>query len=288
MEDEVMTSTGIRPDTEIAARFRKVLSQERHLLRDLLQEHRELHEQNMELVRQLVEQPKETGRIAEFRAKINQQKLRYNLLKAQNTEMANNYQNILLENNNLFKLYIASHRLHSTLDMEEVLEVISEIILNLIGAEQYSIYLYDEQTRHLAPATVRGMEYEAAPIVEAGKGAIGLAVLEGKKYYMADTLEQDDITPETPLLVIPLNFRDRPLGAIALYRLLSHKQELREVDYALFDYLATHAAMALHSAKLYNESELRVSKMKSFLNMMQTTETNTTANGDQASERRFS
>jgi hypothetical protein len=71
------------------------------------------------------------------------------------------------------------------------------------------------------------------------------------------------------LSVIPLKFKERPLGAIALYRLLSHKHELRDVDYALFDYLATHAAMAVHSAKLYTEAEKKVSKMKEFLNLMQ-------------------
>ena len=56
---------------------------------------------------------------------------------------------------------------------------------------------------------------------------------------------------------------------MALYRLLSHKPELRDVDFQLFDYMATHAAMALNSAQLYTASERKVSKMKEFLSLMQ-------------------
>ena len=45
------------------------------------------------------------------------------------------YVEIEEENNNLANLYVASYQLHSTLDSSEVLKVVLEIVINLIGAE---------------------------------------------------------------------------------------------------------------------------------------------------------
>jgi hypothetical protein len=269
MQEERNDSTSRTAYTEVAERFREAMTVERKALRDLLREHRELHEQNLELVRQLVEQPDGTGEIEELKEAIEKNELRFNLLRAENTELVDNYQKMLVENNNLFKLYIASHRLHSSLIMDEVLEVISEIILNLVGAESYSIFFHDESARQLVPVLVRGIERELVPVVDLGEGPVGQAVTTSTSYVLVEQVGEEESAPDHPLVVIPLTFRDRLLGGIALYRLLSHKHELRDVDYALFDYLATHAAMALHSAKLYSEAEKKVSKMKEFLNLMQ-------------------
>ena len=40
----------------------------------------------------------------------------------------------------LVKLYVASHQLHSTLEMEEVLKTAVEIVINLIGGAKIAIY----------------------------------------------------------------------------------------------------------------------------------------------------
>ncbi|MBD3867170.1 MAG: GAF domain-containing protein [Acidobacteria bacterium] len=250
--------------TEAVGKVLEAATAERKALRVLLREHRDLQVQNLELVQQLVEKPDPAQEGASKTDAI-----RFGLMEAENSELTTNYQKLLQENNNLFKLYIASHRLHSTLALGEVLDVISEIILNLVGADAYSIQFFDEPSGQLLPVVVRGIERDAVKPVKIGEGIIGSAVTSHQSYSLNAVSPGDPPDADHPLAVIPLRTNQSLVGAVALYRLLSHKPELRDVDFQLFDYMATHAAMALNSAQLYTASERKVSKMKEFLNLMQ-------------------
>jgi hypothetical protein len=253
-------------------RLLQAMAAERRILRELIREHRDLHHQNLELRERHVESGVESsvnnGEAAAIEELYEQTEIRYNLLKSEHTELVNDHQKLLEENNNLFKLYIASHRLHSTLAIGEVLEVISEIVLNLVGADCYALFFYDEHQRLLSPVMEHGIDRGELECVRPGEGAIGAAITAPHNYTIYERQPGAPAADE-PLAVVPLKFRNRLLGAIVVYRLLSHKPELRAVDLALFDYFATHAAMAIHSSKLYTESEKKVAKMKEFLNLMQ-------------------
>ena len=257
-----------RPDrtvrTEAVGQLLDALTHERRALKALLREHREMHARNAELAEQLAGKP-ESGDPEERKVDA----VRFGLLEAENNELTANYQKLLQENNNLFKLYIASHRLHSTLALGEVLDVLSEIILNLIGAEAYSIQFFDEPSGQLLPVVVRGLERDAVKPVKIGEGIIGTAVTSHQSYALNPGSADGSQDTDHPLVVIPLRTNQSLVGAVALYRLLPHKPELRDVDYQLFDYMGTHAAMALNSAQLYTASERKVSKMKEFINLMQ-------------------
>ena len=250
--------------TEAAGKVLEAATAERKALRVLLREHRDLQVQNLELVQQLMEKPDPAQEGASKTGAI-----RFGLMEAENSELTTNYQKLLQENNNLFKLYIASHRLHSTLALGEVLDVISEIILNLVGADAYSIQFFDEPSGQLLPVVVRGIDRDTVKPVKIGEGIIGSAVISHQSYSLNAVSPGDPPDADHPLAVIPLRTNQSLVGAVALYRLLSHKPELRDVDFQLFDYMATHAAMALNSAQLYTASERKVSKMKEFLNLMQ-------------------
>jgi hypothetical protein len=250
--------------TEAVGKVLEAATAERKALRVLLREHRDLQAQNMELVQQLVEKPEPAQEGASKADAI-----RFGLMEAENSELTANYQKLLQENNTLFKLYIASHRLHSTLALGEVLDVISEIILNLVGADAYSIQFFDEPSGQLIPVVVRGIDRDTVKPVKIGEGIIGIAVTSHQSYSLNAVSPGDPPDADHPLAVIPLRTNQSLVGAVALYRLLAHKPELRDVDFQLFDYMATHAAMALNSAQLYTASERKVSKMKEFLNLMQ-------------------
>ena len=58
------------------------------------------------------------------------------------------------QSSNLANLYVASYRLHGSVERSEVLQVIQEIIINLIGSEELGIYELDEK---LLAALVEGM-----------------------------------------------------------------------------------------------------------------------------------
>jgi predicted nuclease with TOPRIM domain len=67
-------------------------------------------------------------------------------VEEENQQFAGRYLEIEEENNNLANLYVASYQLHSTLDLEEVLKIIIEIVINLVGAEVFAVYILDENT----------------------------------------------------------------------------------------------------------------------------------------------
>jgi lipopolysaccharide biosynthesis regulator YciM len=81
---------------------------------------------------------------------------KYRKVEEENKDFASKYLEVEAENNNLANLYVASYQLHSTLDFNEVLRIVLEIVINLIGAERFSILLMDEKTNELIPVASEG------------------------------------------------------------------------------------------------------------------------------------
>ena len=92
------------------------------------------------------------------------------MVEEENKDFANRYIEVEAENNNLANLYVASYQLHSTLDFSESLKIILEIVMNLIGAEEFSIMMLDEKTNELTIVAQEGMGPEARASVKAGRG----------------------------------------------------------------------------------------------------------------------
>jgi transcriptional regulator with GAF, ATPase, and Fis domain len=188
-------------------------------------------------------------------------------VEAENQDFANRYVDIENENNMLANLYIASYQLHSTLDFREVLQVITEIIINLIGAEEFGIMLLDEKTNRLTTMASEGLDQHTLPSVELGQGIIGQMAKTGENYFI-DDLEnyQRDFTH--PIVCIPLKIKEHVIGVIVIYKLLEQKSRFAEVDFELFTLLAGHAATAIFSSKLYSESERKLSTIQGFIDLM--------------------
>src|SRR3954449_13169457 len=64
---------------------------------------------------------------------------RFKEVEEENKDFANRYIEVEEQNNNLANLYVASYQLHSTLDFREVIQIVQEIVINLIGAESFAI-----------------------------------------------------------------------------------------------------------------------------------------------------
>jgi transcriptional regulator with GAF, ATPase, and Fis domain len=187
----------------------------------------------------------------------------------ENKDFANRYVEVETENNNLANLYVASYQLHSTLDFNESLKIILEIVMNLIGAEEFSIMMLDEKTNELAIVAQEGMGPTAHPGIRIGSGVIGTSVKTGEAYYRKDDPESLlDVDYEHPLICIPLKIKEHVIGAIVIYKLLEQKKELTAVDYELISMLAGHAATAVFSSQLYSHSERKLSTIQSFLDLL--------------------
>jgi hypothetical protein len=194
---------------------------------------------------------------------------RYLQVEEENKDFASRYVEVENENNNLANLYVASYQLHSTLDFSECLKIILEIVMNLIGAEEFSIMLLDEKSNELTIVAQEGMGPEPRPSIQLGSGIIGAAAKNGEPYYReGDPADPSGIDYAHPLTCIPLKIKEHVIGAIVIYKLLLQKSELTDVDYELFSLLAGHAATALFSSKLYSQSERKLTTIQSFLDLL--------------------
>ncbi len=199
---------------------------------------------------------------------------RFREVEEENKDFANRYIEIEEQNNNLANLYVASYQLHSTLDFKEVIQIVQEIVINLIGAEAFAILLLDEKTNDLRAIAsegedvVPGIEYISARL---GEGILGSVAKTGESYYINQDVDGGRVTLEKPLAAVPLKIKEHVIGLIAIYKLLQQKDSFSAVDYELFSLLAAHAATAIFSSKLYSQSERKLNTIQSFLDLLTTT-----------------
>jgi transcriptional regulator with GAF, ATPase, and Fis domain len=188
-------------------------------------------------------------------------------VEEENQDFATRYVEIETENNNLANLYIASYQLHSTLDFVEVLQIITEIIINLVGAEEFAILLVDEKTGELQPVACEGIERGDMPAISLGSGIIGEVTASGESYFVQD-VETYEMDFQKPMVCIPLKIKEHVIGILVIYKLLLQKKQFAQVDYELFTLLAGHAATAIFGARLYSDSERKLSTIQGFLDLL--------------------
>ncbi len=198
---------------------------------------------------------------------------RFREVEEENKDFANRYIEIEEQNNNLANLYVASYQLHSTLDFREVIQIVQEIVINLIGAESFAILLLDEKTNELKTIASEGedvMPGTDAISVRLGDGVLGNVAKTGESYYINQDVEGGRVTIDKPLAAVPLKIKEHVIGLIAIYKLLQQKDSFSAVDYELFSLLAAHAATAIFSSKLYSQSERKLNTIQSFLDLLTT------------------
>lgn len=193
---------------------------------------------------------------------------RFKEVEEENKGFATRYVEVEEENNNLANLYVASNQLHSTLDFNEVMRIIIEIMINLVGAEKFVIMLLDENSEILSTIASEGLEEGRVRKVRIGEGVIGKSVQNGENYFRSDLAASSDDDLE-PIVCIPLRIKDQMLGSIVVFSLLEQKKtKLTRVDEELFLMLAGHAATAIFSAKLYSQSERKLSTIQGFIDLL--------------------
>jgi nitrate/nitrite-specific signal transduction histidine kinase len=114
-------------------------------------------------------------------------------VEKENQDFADRYIEVQEENNNLANLYIVSHQLHSTLDYKEVLRIILEIVINLVGAETFCIMLLDEKNNEMATVAAEGIDPGQIGSIKIGQGIIGQVAKEGESYFAEGLNVSDEI-----------------------------------------------------------------------------------------------
>jgi hypothetical protein len=218
-------------------------SQDAVLVQELMEKIRRLEEERQDLARRFAE------------------------VEAENKDFVSRYIEVENENNNLLNIYVASYQLHSTLDFQEVLQIIAEIILNFVGAEVFAIALVDEHTRKLRPLVAEGVPAQALSEMSTDTGVVGNVIRTGEPHFV-DEIPDLSIQAEAPAICTPLKIKDRTIGVIAVYKFLQQKKRLANVDHELFTLLAGHAATAIFAAKLYTDSRRKLNTIQGFIDLV--------------------
>ncbi len=171
-------------------------------------------------------------------------------IQDENRRLCDEYVAVQQQNSDLVNLYAAVERLHSAPDRAEVLAAIQEIVVNLIGSEELALFELSPDGRRFAPAHAFGIDADDLQEIPVGSGTVGRVAAHGMPAIAGE--EGAPALEEASHLTacIPLKLGDKVTGALAIYRLVGHKQSLTDLDREIFAVLEKHAALALHTSAL--------------------------------------
>lgn len=159
-------------------------------------------------------------------------------------DFAEQYATAMRQNASLANLYVSSFMLHSSLDRGDVLSGIAQIIVNIVGSEDYAIF--ERVNGELRPATSSGDGVARLQSTEPGAGLVDHLAREVRVRVFDAAAAEHGLTA-----FIPLAIGDYVTGAVAIGRLLPQKPALTETDSEIFEMLSAHAATALYCASLH-------------------------------------
>jgi hypothetical protein len=182
---------------------------------------------------------------------------------AENRELAELCVNLQAENDALNNVYVASHRLHATLDPAEVMKAITEVLIDLVGAEEFAIMVLDDSKGVLRRVASEGPDGQAPQSAAVSDEPFARLIAAGQPVYL------DPAGPggSSPLAAVPLDVSGRAVGLILLYKLLRQKKGFSPTDLLLLQLLAAQAATALVSARLHGLTSRRLKTLEGFFHL---------------------
>jgi hypothetical protein len=209
-------------------------------------------EEKLRLQEQLLDQREKQERVLADQARL---QVRLADAEATNQHFSSRYVELEEHNGNLANLYVASYRLHETVVREEVLTVLQEIVINLVGSEAFAILERTSADSKLEVSASFGVEAELLADLDAESGPIARTARTGKLYVAATGNGSRSPASNGEIVAcIPLRLGEETVGVIAIFRLLPQKAGLEPLDHELFELLASHAATSLYVSRLHGEA----------------------------------
>ncbi|CAN5664842.1 hypothetical protein BH09MYX1_BH09MYX1_16770 [soil metagenome] len=151
--------------------------------------------------------------------------------------------------------------LGTTLDLDEVLELILDKVTDALEADRATLYLLDEKKDELVSRIVQGAEVRAIRM-QNGHGIAGHVAKSGKLMLVHDAYKDPRFSPEWDMLS---GYRTRTILAAPMKNHLGHtigviqvlnkkRGDFSKDDTELLSALATQAAVALDNARLFLET----------------------------------
>lgn len=177
------------------------------------------------------------------------------VIEATNRELAGRVRELTL-------LFDVTRSLNSTLELAEILKLITEMVGVTLGFREFSMMLVDENAQELViqaaygprmPQPAEGMRFKL------GEGASGLAARNKEIVYIEDTTADARYLKlgggrdrEGSLLCIPMLYKERLVGVMNFSRPGVGAFDTDEVK--LLQSVSNQASMAIVNARLYQET----------------------------------
>jgi GAF domain-containing protein len=189
-------------------------------------------------------EPREDLREALASATRERDDLRERLVRAEEEmgRISDDYVLVQEQSSELAQLYVALERLHGGLTRDETLQAIQEIIINVVGSEEFA--LFERIDDRLALVHHFGVDPVPLRELKLGEGVIGRTAQKGK-LFVAGRDGPVDAADADVSAAIPLLVGDRVWGVLTVFRLLGHKPVLGESDQVVFELIRSHAGIAL-------------------------------------------
>ncbi len=174
----------------------------------------------------------------------------------------------------LATIHRVSSIIASTLNLDEVLQIITTQAVHLSGAERSCIFELDPDKKHLHVVSHYGLNSAQVRNLRLGIGqcCAGRAVQTGQPSMAVDCFHEDEhcfiakdpgISAEVhSALCVPLQVKRKVLGCICIYS--NHRHMLSHEQMQLVITFANEAAIAIENARLYEETR-RGLELKSVL-----------------------
>jgi two-component sensor histidine kinase/putative methionine-R-sulfoxide reductase with GAF domain len=161
---------------------------------------------------------------------------------------------------------------NSTLDLEEVLELVASKVAEALDADACFVYLYDERADELVLRATHGTRVEEMtrrPRMRPGEGITGAAAAERAPIAIAAHADLDPrfkLFPNLPedeyesILAVPILAREKLEGALNVRTRVPREYTEREID--LLVAIASQVAQTIEHAKLYADAQRRVHELE--------------------------
>jgi hypothetical protein len=134
--------------------------------------------------------------------------------------------------------YIMLERLYASLQVGEVVTALQEGLINLVGSEDFTLFVRDDNSRRFEEVLSTGRRPAMPQSFVTGEGVLGATAAAAKIRY------------GDPVAVVPLMSGRRigSVGVVVIGGLLAHKRELTSEDHDLLEVLSRHGGLALEAA----------------------------------------
>ena len=155
-------------------------------------------------------------------------------------------------------LYDVGQAISSTLDFNELLGIILDIVIKTLKAERGSIMLLDQKAGELRIKAARGLPPEVIKNtrVKMGERVAGYVLETGRPMLIIDTDRsqsfkklKDGRIVSGSMLSVPLVAKDKRLGVLNISKSVAYSFDDKDLE--LFTALANQAAIAIDNARLY-------------------------------------